>query len=72
MNTLSLVRILLFISEGTHFEFILASEIIELLLSSSRKSIRSRLFVLFMILIIYRLTRTLNFLRFLDRCLLAN
>ena len=72
MNTLSLVRILLFISEGTHFEFILASEIIELLLSSSRKSIRSRLFVLFMILIIYHLTRTLNFLRLLDRCLLAN
>ena len=72
MNTLSLVRILLFISEGTHFEFILASEIIELLLSSSRKSIRSRLFVLFMILIIYHFIRTLNFFRLLDRCLLAN
>ena len=72
MNTLSLVRILLFISEGTHFEFILASEIIELLLSSSRKSIRSRFFVLFIIIIIYHLSRTLNFLRLLDCRLLAD
>ena len=70
MNTLSLVRILLFISEGTYFEFILTSEI-ELLLSSNRKSIRSRLFVLFMILI-YHLTRTLDFLRLLDCRILAD
>ena len=72
MNTLSLVRILLFISEGTHFEFILASEIIELLLSSGRKSIRSRFFVLFKIIIIYHLSRTLNFLSLLDCRLLAD
>ena len=70
MNTLSLVRILLFISEGTYFEFILTSEI-ELLLSSNRKSIRSRLFVLFMILI-YHLTHTLDFLRLLDCRILAD